>query len=59
MIAERDLARTYDGGAYSDPWTAVLDYQAVLRYASQHPNKGSHAIATTLEIRGLEVNPVT
>ncbi|WP_137289908.1 hypothetical protein [Natronorubrum halophilum] len=57
LIAERDLARTYDGGAYSDPWTAVFDYQAVLRYASQHPNKGSHAIATALEIPRSRIRP--
>ncbi|WP_137289044.1 hypothetical protein [Natronorubrum halophilum] len=50
LIDERDLARTYDGGAYSDPWAAVLDYQAVVRYASQHPNKGSSAISSALEI---------
>ncbi|ELY42558.1 hypothetical protein [Natronorubrum sulfidifaciens] len=49
VIDERDLARTYDGGAYSDPWAAVLDYQAVLRYASQHPDKGSYAISNALE----------
>ncbi|MFC6766848.1 hypothetical protein [Natrinema soli] len=50
MIAERDLARTYNGAAYEDPWTAVLDYQTVMRYANEHPNKGSGVIATALEI---------
>lgn len=50
VIGERDLARTYDGGAYSDPWTAVLDYQAVLRYSSTHPNKGSSAISSALDL---------
>ena len=50
VIDERDLARTYNGGAYSDPWTAVLDYQAVLRYSSKHPNKGSSAISNALDL---------
>ncbi|WP_440769933.1 hypothetical protein [Natronorubrum sp. DTA28] len=50
LVSERDLARTYDGGAYSDPWAAVLDYQAVMRYASHHPNKGSGAISSALEM---------
>ncbi|ELY52479.1 hypothetical protein [Natronolimnohabitans innermongolicus] len=50
VLEARDLARTYDGGAYSDSWAAVLDFQAVLRYANTHPNKGSHAISSALEI---------
>ena len=38
LVTARDLACTYNGGTYSDPWAAVLDYQAVMRYASHHPN---------------------
>ncbi|QLK25140.1 hypothetical protein HYG81_13705 [Natrinema zhouii] len=57
VISERDLARTYNGGAYEDPWAAVLDYQAVMRYASEHPNKGSSAIATALEIPRGRIRP--
>ncbi|ELY89090.1 hypothetical protein C483_14105 [Natrialba hulunbeirensis JCM 10989] len=50
VIDERDLARTYDGGAYADPWSGVLDYRAVMRYASQHPDKGSYVISNAQEI---------
>lgn len=59
VIDERDLARTYDGGAYADPWTAVLDYQAVMRYASQHPNKGSSGLSSSLEIPRSRIRPWT
>ncbi|MXV62809.1 hypothetical protein GS429_12180 [Natronorubrum sp. JWXQ-INN-674] len=57
LIDERDLARTYDPRSYEDPWTAVLDYEAVMRYASEHPNKGSHAISTALEIPRSRIRP--
>ncbi|WP_226004102.1 hypothetical protein [Natrinema salinisoli] len=57
IIDERDVARTYNGGAYEDPWTAVLDYQTVMRYASEHSNKGSSAIASTLEIPRGRIRP--
>ncbi|WP_255168496.1 hypothetical protein [Natrononativus amylolyticus] len=50
VLDERDLARTYNTRSYADPWTAVLDYQAVMKYASEHPNKGSSAISSALEI---------
>ncbi len=59
VIDERDLARTYDGGAYADPWTVVLDYQAVMRYASHHPDNGSYAISTALDIPRSRVRPWT
>ena len=57
MIDDHDLARTYNGGAYEDPWVAVLDYQAVMRYASEHPHKGSSAIANALEIPRGRIRP--
>ncbi|ELZ08039.1 hypothetical protein C478_18497 [Natrinema thermotolerans DSM 11552] len=57
LADERALARTYDGGAYEDGWAATLDYQAVMRYASEHPNKGSHAISTALEIPRGRIRP--
>lgn len=56
-VDERALARTYNGGAYEDPWTAVLDYQTVMQYASEHPNKGSSAISSALEIPRGRIRP--
>ncbi|SDD44600.1 hypothetical protein SAMN05192552_102339 [Natrinema hispanicum] len=48
-IIDDELARTYDGSAYADPYETVQEYRAVMRYASQHPNKGSHAVATAID----------
>ncbi|MDS0475278.1 hypothetical protein [Natrinema sp. 1APR25-10V2] len=49
IIDEHDFARTYDGGAYADPWDTVEEYQDVMRYASKHPQKGSQAVATATD----------
>ncbi|MFB1063706.1 hypothetical protein [Natrinema sp. H-ect4] len=49
IIDEKQLARTYDGGAYADPWETVEEYRDVMRYASKHPNKGSQAVSTATE----------
>ncbi len=57
VLDERDLARTYNTPAYEDPYTAVMDYEAVMRYASEHPNKGSSAISTALEIPRGRIRP--
>ena len=50
VLDERDIARTYNTPAYEDPYAAVMDYEAVMRYAADHPNEGSAAIANTLDI---------
>ncbi|MCU4972922.1 hypothetical protein OB955_09220 [Halobacteria archaeon AArc-m2/3/4] len=57
VLDERDLARTYNTPAYDDPYAAVMDYQAVMRYASEHPNKGSGAISSALEIPRGRIRP--
>ncbi len=57
LVDRRALARTYDGGAYEDGWAAVLDYQAVMRYASEHPTKGSYAVSSALEIPRSRIRP--
>jgi len=44
------LARTYQTPSYADPWDAVEDYQRTLEYAADHPNKGSQALSTALEL---------
>ncbi|WP_276255598.1 hypothetical protein [Halomontanus rarus] len=57
IIDERDLARTYNTPAYEDPYAAVMDYEAVMRYASEHPNKGSSAISSALDIPRGRIRP--
>ncbi|WP_440767496.1 hypothetical protein [Natronorubrum sp. DTA7] len=50
LVSERALARTYNTPAYADPFDAVEDYRRVAKYASKHPNKGSSAVASALEL---------
>lgn len=50
IVTAADLARTYDGGYYDDPWPIVEQYWDVMDYKSRHPNKGSAAIASALEL---------
>jgi hypothetical protein len=51
------LARTYETPSYADPWDAVEDYQRVIEYAADHPNRGSQAIATALELPRSRIRP--
>jgi len=44
------LARTYDPPSYDDPWAAVEDYQRVLDYTAAHPDLGSSAVASRLDL---------
>jgi len=55
-IAKR-LARTYDPPGYADPWKVVEDYQRVIEYAADHPNRGSQAVATALELPRSRIRP--
>lgn len=50
ILDGRTLARTYDGGYYPDAAEIADQYFEVMRYASHHPNKGSHAIASKFDI---------
>jgi len=50
IVTPADLARTYDGGYYDDPWPIVEQYWDVMDYRSRHPNKGSSAIASKLDL---------
>jgi len=47
---EQRLAHTYKHPSYEDPYDAVQDYRRVQRAAANHPNKGSHALATLVEL---------
>lgn len=50
LISEESLAHTYNGGAYSDAWEVVQQYRDVTKHQSYHPNKGSSAIASALDL---------
>ncbi|ADD03885.1 uncharacterized protein Nmag_0293 [Natrialba magadii ATCC 43099] len=49
FVTERDLARTYDGGAYENTWEAVEQYRAATRYANTN-DVGSGATASALDL---------
>ena len=57
LVTERELASTFDGGYYVDAWAAVEEYRRVMSYASRHPNRGSQAIASRLEIPRSRIRP--
>jgi hypothetical protein len=57
LIPPDAFARTYDPPNVADPWHVVIDYQQVLQYANGHPNKGSQAVATALEMNRGRVRP--
>lgn len=44
------LARTYDAQSYADTWDVVRDYHAVLDYHARHPDRGSTAVASALDL---------
>ena len=45
----RELAATYAGGRYNEPWSYVEAYREYLAYTAKNPDKGSTAVARTLE----------
>lgn len=49
------LARTYGGD--HDPWERVQEYQRVLEYTGEHPNKGSSAVANALDLPRGRIRP--
>lgn len=57
FVTPPDLARTYKSQSYEDPWSAVEDYQRVLEYTGRHPNKGSAAVASALNLPRGRVQP--
>jgi len=57
ILDEQALARTYDSPSYADAWDTVVDYRRVMRYASQHPDKGSSAIANALDLPRSRIRP--
>jgi hypothetical protein len=46
----RSLARTYNGGRYTDAWGRVQEYRQYRRHASTDPEASAYAIAADLEL---------
>jgi len=42
--------RTYNSPSYDDPLRAIEEYEQVLKYTAKHPNKGSHAVSSALNL---------
>lgn len=53
----RALARTYSHRSYDDPWEVVTDYVSVMEAKDRHPDKGSAAIATLLDLPRSRIRP--
>lgn len=51
------FARTYATPSYEDPWKAVEDYYRVLEYSAAHPNEGSSAVSTAVELPRGRIRP--
>lgn len=55
--AKRALVRTYDTPSYADPWDCVEDFERVQEAAAKHPNKGSAALASVVELPRGRIRP--
>ena len=53
----RELAATYNPPSYPEPWDCVEDYQRVLEYTGAHPNKGSCAVSSALDLPRSRIRP--
>jgi hypothetical protein len=50
MDVEAAIARTYNTPSYEDPYDAVQDYRRVEKAVAKHPNKGSAALSSVVEL---------
>jgi hypothetical protein len=55
--AKRALVRTYNTPAYADPWDCVEDFELVQQAAAKHPNKGSAALSSVVELPRGRIRP--
>ena len=55
--AKRAFVRTYNTPSYADPWDCVEDYERVQREAAKHPNKGSAALSSVVELPRERIRP--
>jgi hypothetical protein len=54
---ERRLAATYETASDATVWELVQQYRRVREYTAAHPNKGSTAVATALELPRGRIRP--
>lgn len=57
MLSEAALARTFSPPSYTDPYEGVGDYRRVQRWASHHPESGSSAAASALNLPRSRIRP--
>lgn len=48
--AKQAFVSAYERPGYADPWDAVEDYERVQRAAARHPNKGSSALSSIVDL---------
>jgi hypothetical protein len=54
---KKALVRTYNPPAYADPWDCIEDYERVQRAAAEHPNKGSQALSSVVDLPRSRIRP--
>lgn len=47
---KNDLLQTYNPPSYEEPMDAVRDYERVKRYTARHPQQGSYAVSTAVDL---------
>jgi len=57
VVTPPEFARTYNTPSYEDPWGCVEDYQRVLEYTAAHPDTGSTAVASALDLPRSRIRP--
>lgn len=57
IITRQELVATYPTYGDLTPWQRVQEYHHVQDYCSEHPDKGSHAVATALELPRSRIRP--
>ena len=50
IVDPKALARTYNSPTHDDAWQAVEEYQHVMNVAAEHPNKGSGALSSLVDL---------
>ncbi|MFC6951937.1 hypothetical protein [Halorubellus litoreus] len=57
IITPYALASTYPRNGELEAWARVQEYRRVQSYCADHPEKGSHAVATALELPRSRIRP--
>jgi hypothetical protein len=57
IISPYHLAQTYQTNGDLQPWARVQEYRRVHDYHTDHPEKGSHAVASALDLPRSRIRP--